>query len=57
LLIHELLHALTYLGHIQFLRDETGVQDDEGKVDALASLMAHFIKNNRGVLDDLMRKE
>ena len=56
LLLHEVLHALTFMGHLQFLRDEgaTGTQmDDEAKVDALASLMAHFITNNKGVIDKL----
>jgi len=59
LLLHEVLHAFTFLGHLQFLRDEsaTGTQlDDEAKVDALASLMAHFITHNKAVIDKLTQE-
>lgn len=48
LLLHEVLHALTFLGHLQFLRLEGNPhQDDESKVDAIASLLAAvLIRNN-----------
>ena len=58
LLLHEVLHALSFLGHIQFIRDESGAGtqvDDEAKVDALASLLAHFIVHNKDVIDKLTR--
>jgi len=56
-LLHEVLHAFSFLGHVQFLRaeGELGTQvDDEAKVDALASLLAHFITNNKAVIDKLV---
>lgn len=56
LLLHEVLHALTFMGHLQFLRsDDSSVclHDDEAKVDALASLLAHFIVSNKQVIDRL----
>jgi hypothetical protein len=43
-LLHEILHALTFMGHLQFLRlpDHPGV-DDEAKVDAIASLLSEVL--------------
>ena len=47
LLLHEVIHALTFLGHMQFLRhDDHPGHDDESKVDAIASLLAEFLLRN-----------
>jgi hypothetical protein len=47
LLVHEVLHTLTFLGHLQFLRlpDHPGI-DDEAKVDAISSLLADVLVRN-----------
>ena len=51
LLIHELLHAFIFLGHLQFLKYEDSLSDNEGSIDALASLIADFIVKNKGTID------
>jgi len=56
LLLHEVIHALVFLGHLQFLKSEDGFHDDESRVDAIASLMAHFIHNNKSIIDDYTKE-
>lgn len=62
LLLHEIIHALSYMGHLQFVKrsDFTHI-DDEAKVDAIASLLADvLIRNNfirQEVLDQLENGE
>lgn len=47
ILLHEILHALSFLGHLQFLRKaDNPYQDDEAKVDAIASLLADVLTRN-----------
>lgn len=48
LLLHELLHALSFLGHLHFLKrtDEHSNLDDEGKVDQLSSILAEVLVRN-----------
>ena len=47
LLLHEIIHALSFMGHLQFLRkDDNPLEDDESKVDAVASLLAHVLVSN-----------
>ena len=47
LLLHEVLHALSYLGHLQFLKHEDFPEhDDEAKVDAIASLLSEVLTRN-----------
>ena len=47
LLLHEVLHALSFMGHLQFLKREDLPQiDDEAKVDAVASLLAEVLTRN-----------
>ena len=47
LVLHEVLHALSFLGHLQFLRrDDHPGFDDESKVDAIASLLAEVLLRN-----------
>ena len=46
ILLHEILHALTFMGHLQFLRIKGELRDDEAKVDALASLLAEVLTRN-----------
>lgn len=47
LLLHEVLHALVFLGHLQFLRHENfPAVDDESKIDAIASLLAEVMNRN-----------
>jgi len=58
LLIHEILHALSYMGHMQFLkRSDLPHYDDEAKVDATASLLTEVLMRNgfinKEVLDQL----
>lgn len=54
ILLHELLHVMTYMGHLQFLRVEGQQYDDEAKVDAVASLMAEVLKRNPHVFVPLI---
>jgi len=55
LLIHEALHALSYMGHLQFLRElDNQFKDDESNVDALASLFAELLTRNRDVFVPLI---
>lgn len=54
ILLHELLHVLTYMGHLQFLRVDGEQYDDEAKVDAVASLMAEVLKRNPQVFIPLI---
>ena len=51
LAIHEILHALSFMGHLQFLRLEGQLVDDEAKVDAMASLLAEVLVRN-GLFND-----
>ena len=47
LLLHETLHALVFLGHLQFLRDDEHPHfDDESKIDAISSLLAEVLNRN-----------
>ena len=47
LLLHETLHALIFLGHLQFLLDDEQPQfADESKIDAIASLLADVLNRN-----------
>lgn len=47
LFFHEVIHALSYMGHLQFLkRDDLPHIDDEAKVDAIASLIAEVVTRN-----------
>lgn len=58
LLLHETLHSLTFLGHLQFLRCEppsdgyTITQDDEAKIDAVASLLSTILRRNGLINED-----
>lgn len=56
LLLHEVYHALSYMGHLQFLRDAAGthLMDDESHVDALASLTAEFLTRNQQIVVPLI---
>lgn len=55
LLLHESLHALSYMGHLQFIRKQDDpFQDDESSVDALASLIAELLTRNKGVIVPLV---
>ena len=45
ILLHEVLHALTFMGHLHGLRPE-GPDDCEAEVDATASLLAGLLKGN-----------
>lgn len=55
LLLHEVLHALSYMGHLQFLRDDGDpFRDDEASVDALSSLMSEVITRNKEVFIPLI---
>lgn len=46
LLLHEVLHALIFMGHLQFLKLDGDVADDEAKLDAIASLLSEFLVSN-----------
>lgn len=47
LLLHEVLHALSFMGHLQFLkREDFRHIDDEAKVDAVASLISDVLIRN-----------
>jgi len=47
LLLHEVIHALSFMGHLQFLkREDIPYMDDESKVDAIASLIAEVLTRN-----------
>ena len=47
ILLHEILHALSFMGQLQFLRKaDNPCQDDEAKVDAIASLLAEVLTRN-----------
>lgn len=46
-LLHEILHTLSFMGHLQFLRlDDNPYKDDEARVDAVASLLADTLQRN-----------
>ena len=48
LLLHEMLHALIFMGHLQFLkRDDIPMLDDEAKLDAIASLFSEVLTRNK----------
>lgn len=54
-LLHEILHVLIYMGHLQFLQHEGTRVDDEGKLDATASLIVEVLRRNQMLNDVQLR--
>ncbi len=52
-LIHEAMHAFIFLGHFHWLKHEDG-RDDEGKIDALSSVLADFLLTNESVIREVL---
>lgn len=55
--LHEIIHALMFAGHFPFMHsDEPPHWHDEGRVDAVASLLAEVIKRNYTILKPMMEE-
>jgi len=46
LMLHEVLHALVFMGHLQFLKLDGEMADDEAKLDAISSLLSEVLVSN-----------
>lgn len=54
-LVHEILHVLIFQGHLQFLKDDEG-RDDEAKIDAVASLLVEVMRRNGMLNEDYLKR-
>ena len=55
-IFHELVHALLFLGHLQFLVHPVTKQHDEAGIDAIVSLLLDVLRTN-GLLNEERLRE